>query len=355
MSTYHDLLEQLVRDNLSKLKYKISKNDIENTLTEVVESSVEKMTELVFSSLLESSAETLNLEKEQTTEFVNRNYERWAEGFKLLEILSLLCSEAGNDFYSKNLINATRNNDVVFGVIGRLHARSCLIVKEIIWLLKGGYADGAHARWRALHEVATTALFINEHGNETATRYMNHEAIANRKSMQQINEYRHRLNVPQIPIDEQEAIEEDYQQAIKKYGNDFKCDYGWACEALDVKKPNFSQIEKSVNLDHLRPYYKWASASVHAGVKGIFYQLGMSEAVEDGLLAGPSNSGMTEPADQTAISISQITVTFLLLYLNTDELITDELITIKIIEKLANEIGPLFSKIERESLNRSKN
>ena len=57
-----------------------------------------------------------------------------------------------------------KNNDQVFFVLWRLHARSCQITMEILALLKSGFADGAHARWRTLHEIAVTALFIKQQG-----------------------------------------------------------------------------------------------------------------------------------------------------------------------------------------------
>ncbi|MFS4688339.1 DUF5677 domain-containing protein [Klebsiella quasipneumoniae subsp. similipneumoniae] len=42
---------------------------------------------------------------------------------------------------------------------------------------KNGFADAAHARWRALHEVAATAMFIAKHGKECAERFYYHEIV----------------------------------------------------------------------------------------------------------------------------------------------------------------------------------
>ena len=36
----------------------------------------------------------------------------------------------------------------------RLHARACQIAREVLTLLYAGFAEGAMARWRALHELA---------------------------------------------------------------------------------------------------------------------------------------------------------------------------------------------------------
>ncbi|WP_224497072.1 DUF5677 domain-containing protein [Bradyrhizobium septentrionale] len=47
-----------------------------------------------------------------------------------------------------------------------LHARSCQITQEIIWLLSGGFADAAMARWRTLREATAVASLIGEHGED---------------------------------------------------------------------------------------------------------------------------------------------------------------------------------------------
>ncbi|MBL4659709.1 MAG: hypothetical protein JKY19_05085 [Alcanivoracaceae bacterium] len=229
------------------------------------------------------------------------------------------------------------------------HARACSIAYEILWLLKGGFADGAQARWRALHEVSIITQFICEHDSGLAIRYLDHEAIKNYKAMNQYNEYVSRLNVSPIEESECEMIRNDMQMAIEKYGKEFKGAYGWASEALNKSNPNFFDIEKATNLDHMRPYYKWASHNVHANSKGLFNKLGMVEAKEDGMLAGASNSGLSDPADQTALTMSQITTKLLLHDPN-----VDEVIMIKIIEKLCSEVGPTFLDVENSSSNSKK-
>src|SRR5262249_50921986 len=48
-------------------------------------------------------------------------------------------------------------NDFVFEALVRLHARSCLVAEEVCWLMEGGFASGAHSRWRTLHELVTVS------------------------------------------------------------------------------------------------------------------------------------------------------------------------------------------------------
>jgi hypothetical protein len=100
------------------------------------------------------------------------------------------------------------------------------------------------------------------------------------------------------------------------------------------KRATFAALEEAVNLDHWRPYYKWASQNVHANVKAIKNSLGLCEAVDDVLQVGPSNSGMTDPAHSTAISLSQLTCTLLFSATNIDGIVIT-----KILLSLSDEIG----------------
>jgi hypothetical protein len=52
--------------------------------------------------------------------------------------------------------------------------------------LLAGYASGAHARWRTLHEIAVVALFIAQEDNSTAERYVHHRFV---KSYEDAVEY----------------------------------------------------------------------------------------------------------------------------------------------------------------------
>lgn len=268
---------------------------------------------------------------------MDRNIERWKNGFDALEILIITCFEVGENFNNFNRDNAVKENNVRFDTVVRLHARACHISSEILWLLKGGYADGAHARWRALHEVVVIALFLIKNENELSVRYRQHAVVESYKSMIQYNRYEPRLNIDRFSEKEIMECKEAYDQLLSKYGKEFKDSYGWASSILNNKKPNFFNIEENVSLDHLRPYYKWASQNIHANAHGINYKLGLSEAEEETLLAGPSNSGMTDPAQLTALSLSQISVGLLNIYSNIDTLIHQY-----VIQKLSSNIGELF-------------
>ena len=100
--------------------------------------------------------------------FESNLYDVYSAAFDLLEMLLAISLEAGDSFNNDLRNEASSENDYVFEVLTRLHARACQIAYEILILLKSGLADGAHARWRSLHEISVTAFFISANGNDIA-------------------------------------------------------------------------------------------------------------------------------------------------------------------------------------------
>jgi hypothetical protein len=98
---------------------------------------------------------------------------------------------------------------------------------------------------------------------------------------------------------------------LAKHGDGFDRDGGWALGY--VRSDNFREIEKAANLEMWRPHYHWSSVAVHGGFKGMISDIAqLSFEGSPGLmLAGPSNSGLADPASCTAISLHSCTRTFI--------------------------------------------
>lgn len=341
MDILQKIFEKLLNEAICEAKQDLTRGDVEKPISDIVEHAVPDVAKVIIESLKERAAENLNLSRSENQEFVDGNINKWRAGFDSLEIFIAVCLEAGSEFNNLNKSQAFEEKNVIFEVVIRLHARACHISSDILWLLKGGFPDAAQARWRALHEVAVTALTILNHDNELATRFLDHEVVECYKGMNQYNKYEPRLNVERFTEEEIAVCKKDYDQALKKYGKNYKESYGWACDVLNNPRPNFSDLEKGIGLDHLRPYYKWASQNIHANVLSIRNQLGLLSTKKDLLLAGPSNSGLTDPAQLTSLSLAQISIGMLQIYPNFDSVVTQY-----IIDELSKEIGPLFWEIE---------
>jgi NTP pyrophosphatase (non-canonical NTP hydrolase) len=226
--------------------------------------------------------------------FETRLYKEWGKALDLLEMLLILTLEAGEDFNSEFRQSAAKTNNYTFEVLTRLHARACQITSEILSLLKTGHADGAHARWRTLHEISVVSSFIAKHGDDLAEAYLLHEGIETYKAARQYQTHCKTLGYEPLTRKEFAEIEATYKKLIERFGNKYEDQYGWA--SLVIKnKPTFAEIEKTVGLNHLRPYYRMASHNVHANPRGVFFRLGLYPEISDILLAGPSDAGLYDP------------------------------------------------------------
>lgn len=199
--------------------------------------------------------------------------------------------------------------------LSRLHAKGCQTSYEILALLKSGFAEGANARWRLLYEIVVTSYFIKKHGNDTAERYIEYVGVANYQASNLFQQHATKLGYEPISEPELSLIQARIDSLDRKYGIKYKKGgYGWAGKVLNKEKPTFSDIEIDVDQEHMKPFYKAASQSVHASAKSLFSQLGIhpNSKNTDFLHCGPSNFGLTDPCRYTAIYLNKLTVNLVL-------------------------------------------
>ena len=316
-------------------------NSFYEKLGDAVPEIVKEITQPILQSLKRDATSMLKMRRKERKQFEKRYLKAWKIPLDLLEMFLALAYEAGEEFNSEFRQKASEEQDCVFDALTRMHARACQISSEILTLLSSGHADGAHARWRSLHEIAVVGSFIREHGNELAEKYLLHDAIESYKAALLYREYSETLGFEPMSDEEFNQIKEYRDHLVNRFGSSYKNNYGWAASTLQKDNPNFRDIEESVNLDHLRPFYKLASHNVHANPKGVFFKLGLYPNSEDILLAGPSNTGLTDPAQGTAISLTQITINLLTLEPN-----IDRLVQCNILLELEREIGEAFYSVQ---------
>jgi len=188
-------------------------------------------------------------------------------------------------------------------------------------------------------------LFIKEEGSDIAKRFLEYEAI---ESYYEATEYqKHCKDLGETPLTKEElaALEKRRNDLCKRYGDDFTGYYGWAASVLSKRQRNFAAIEKKVDLDMLRPFYKMACINVHSGPKGITFKIGLMDnsTKSEVHLAGPSNFGLTDPGHSMAVSLSQITTVLL-----TTKPTVERLVIITAIQKLVDEIGEAFLEVQHD-------
>ncbi len=303
---------------------------------------IEDTSQVILADLKSRAPEILLEHAEMRSRFENAVSQRWGNALDLLEIFVVIAAEAGEDFNEEFRPSASQNSDFEFDVLTRLHARSCQIANEVLTLLRAGYADGAHARWRTIHEIAVVALFINKFGQDTAERYLLHNTIDSYRAARLYQ--RHYARLGYEPITDQEILQLQslYEELLNRFGRPYANAYGWATQATGKRDPKFSDIEQAVDLEHWRPHYKFASHNVHANSKGILSKLGLYPGGPELLLAGPSVMGFTDPGHGTTVSLLQITMSLLTTKPN-----INRLCICKILSTLADEIGERFLSIQK--------
>lgn len=93
---------------------------------------------------------------------------RWEKGFDALRMLIELSRDIGTDFHRRACRSRSRSRAHLNKALSRLHIRAIQIASEIMVLMENGYADGAMARWRTLHEVACVAMVLDDGGDALA-------------------------------------------------------------------------------------------------------------------------------------------------------------------------------------------
>jgi hypothetical protein len=253
--------------------------------------------------------------------------------------------ELGEEAFKRLRKSKARKNRTLRSVLLRLHARACQVSSEIITLMENGFADGAMARWRTLHEIVVVASVITDGGEELAEKYVKHEIVESKAEMDEFERCHVALGYKPISKREKQQVLKAYDAAIQTYGKTFASTYGWAADYLNLKKPILRDLENAAEHSHMRSYYKFASQNVHAGAKRLTYQLGsISNGDDMPILVGSSNTGLEEPGQNTAISIMQITA------LLNDERVTnlDVIVQSKMLLLLCDDIARAFTRTARK-------
>jgi hypothetical protein len=274
----------------------------------------------------------------ERTRFEQRLQHRWGAAVDTLALFRIWCLEAGIAFHDRR---KPADGDWVYAVLVRLQARACLVAAEVLALLRAGFASGAHARWRAGHEIAVVGFLIKQHGQDAAERFLLHEAVESYRAAAEYQRYATKIGYDPFTDQELAEMRAGRDALVARFGSSYAGPYGWAANALQNPRPTFRDIEAAVSLDHMRPHYRWASHPTHAGPKSTSTDLGLLR--NEVMLAGPSNAGLADPGHGSAISLLQITVTLL----NTNPDMGD-VVTMTFLQGACDAVGEAFISAHRQ-------
>ena len=247
----------------------------------------------------------------QIDEFEARLHQRWYRSFDLLEVIVGSLGEIGEELNRELRSAPTSENWYSVEVVTRIHARSLRVARELLCLVTRGYADGAFARWRGMHELAAIGFVVVNSGEETAKRFFEYQVIDAYEGARVHREHADALGIPGPTDDEWEDLQKQRQRLIDQYGKRYAKAYGWIAHLVeDGRRCTFAEVEKLAGISHLKPYYSMASRSMHSTPRGLFYDIGMfqDQGQDEVLAAGPSNYGLADPVQFCAISLLHSTV-----------------------------------------------
>lgn len=322
------------------------RDDLHGALKEVFPELSAELAKVYLDGIARGDSEPLRDRQAMRGVFEINLQARWGDALQSYELFVWLSHEIG-ETAAKELARLKRKKiqHLVTALI-RMHARACQVAHEILVLMRSGFADGAHARWRTLHEMAVTCALLSEHGEDLAERYLLHEVVDSYKAALQYNKHAAQLGEPPFSDKELARMASDVDRLCERFGKAYRNSHGWASEVLKQADPNFSDLERAASFDHLRPYYKLASYNVHATAKGVQYRLG---AMGDRslLLAGPSNAGLEDPGRFASYSLLQISLSLLFVRTTLDALVHGQIL-IKLSDEARQAFETAARKLERD-------
>jgi hypothetical protein len=282
------------------------------------------------------------LQQADLSGFRERLEERWGHPLGQLRMLLTMCREWCEWIHKRNFSQKSDpKKKQLQSILIRLLTRGCQVTDEIICLLENGFADGAMARWRTLHEIAVVAAVIRHYGSDIAERYVDHQAVESKRKLDKYLACYKDLGYKPLSARAQQKIEKAYNAAVARYGKTFKSDYGWAAFHLKIDRPTFADLEKAAGRAEMRSYYQMGNDNIHAGIKSMYVRLGLLNC--DGLLAGRSNAGLMEPGQKTAHTLTQLSA-----IVGLSEPIMDDLVTADMMRMLRDDVPKSLYKADRQ-------
>jgi hypothetical protein len=273
---------------------------------------------------------------------------RWGIAIGQLRMLLTISREWCQDAYRRAKAQKRRKHKQLREILARLLARGLQVTDEILCLLENGFADGAMARWRTLHEIAVVATVIAQHGESITERYLAHQAVESKRAMDKYQACCPKLGYKPLSLRAQKRIEKAYDQALARYGHSFKSDYGWAALHLKESRPTFAHLEAAAGRTEMRAHYQMGNDNIHAGIKSIYVRLGLLGKY-DRLLAGRSNAGLIEPGQNAAHTLTELSVLVCLWEPRLDDLVIGQ-----VMRRIRDEIPKSFARAHRQLLRDDK-
>lgn len=302
-------IENLIRKVIkeSRSKYDVCDDEFKKLMEKKMPSFAEKISKEIIDEITNYCFSEENDLKKREKEITERINSRYGYSIKLFEGFIELNNQIGFITYNKYYkLFDTYKDHIKLDTLTSLHVRACQITNEILILVKNGFADGAQARWRTLHELTVTFLYLYDADDDVIQMYNDFEIIEKYKKVLDYNNCYESLGFDDMDEDNLLELTRVRNKLIEKYGKEFSDNYGWTLNDLPKGKRNFRELEKFVGLSDLRVIYTWANDNIHAGVSGVKEKLSLREEESYHFLPGPNDWGFLDPVQYTTNSLCQM-------------------------------------------------
>ena len=175
----------------------------------------------------ETKRPAISLEaRKHMLDFRQEIYQKWEDPIEKFRMLRSICFELGCDFARDLNKKPPKDKDSLREVLIVSQMRSCQIADEILYLIEGGFADGAMARSRSLHEISVISALVLRHGEEVARRYFLHKLVDLKKDVEQLQNVIQQSGGDGDGKIYRDVICREYEKVVEEFGKDFKNRYG---------------------------------------------------------------------------------------------------------------------------------
>lgn len=150
-------------------------NSVVEAISKAVPAALEDVAEVIGNHLSKQSLDhALELEKAHA-ERAETVQHLWGTTIDQLELLRHLVLEWS--FAALELRQGCYVHPNIAFALKKLAQRAYEISGELTTLTRAGYADGALARWRSLHEICVVAMFLSRRSDRCSEMYLSHHWI----------------------------------------------------------------------------------------------------------------------------------------------------------------------------------
>jgi len=279
-ATVQELIDEL---NVSTIHVQ---EDLEEAMSRVIPRALGAVAKLVGNRISQQALEHARHLREVHSKRVETVRRIWGGALDQLDILRHLVWEWNCDAIGYRQ-GAYANPNTSFA-LDRLVVRAHEVVGEIIALARAGYADGALARWRSLHEVGVIAMFLARRSDSCAQMYLAHHKVEELRLLE-VDKASGTARVRDIHNDRRiRDLRAQKAAMVNTFGKAFASDYGWASVYLNRTKTTFRDIEAHVGLETLRRGYQRANSIVHGGALATLTRISLGPESIDGTDVPPA-------------------------------------------------------------------